>query len=383
MPHICAIPFDSSVLHALRQTHWKIGPQRERRGLERPRERRLAPESLAWKRRQACKQYHDEHDDQPSYQAENRPQRAIRGTQARRPDRRRKREPDDPADQEYRAKHDQEACQCTQQRTQALRQDACDLPSEKRRQYEPAHPHSQRDHLARQAVEQADRDRHDQDDQHAKIEPSHRCATCPTSSPSDLSLSRAFSAAPRLANGPARTRVCSPCSPLTFSVQLLTPADAARSCTCFALSGFVKAPSGTTNPSSFNSAWARRASAARGFAPSAVLTLSFFGARDRATDSDSDCGALFDGSFAVCVESAFRGATGGDCRGGRTRVLNGPPSWLGICTVRAWGTDLGCWSSTTGRTTTMSTTSAIAPISRRRARRLSRLASSANGKDPK
>src|SRR5438045_2962441 len=50
--------------------------------------------------------------------------------------------------------------------------------------------------------------------------------------------------------------------------------EAARSCTCFALSGFVKAPSGTTNPSSFNRAWARRASAARGFAPSAVLTLS-------------------------------------------------------------------------------------------------------------
>src|SRR2546425_7235476 len=67
------------------------------------------------------------------------------------------------------------------------------------------------------------------------------------------------------------------------------PAEAARSCTCLALSGLVKAPSGTTNPSSFNSAWARRASATWVFARSlsAVLALSFFGARDREAGSDS------------------------------------------------------------------------------------------------
>src|SRR2546423_9842025 len=47
------------------------------RSLERPRERRLAPEGFARKRRQARKQHHDEHDNQPSYQAEDRPQRAI------------------------------------------------------------------------------------------------------------------------------------------------------------------------------------------------------------------------------------------------------------------------------------------------------------------
>src|SRR6266851_1197307 len=174
MPHICAIPLDSSVLQALHQTRRQIGPQRERRGLERPRKRRLAPERFAWKRRQTCQQHH--------------------------------------------AEHDQETRERAQQRAQTLRQEACDLPPEKRRQYEPADPHSERDHLARQAVEQADRDRYDQDAQYAEIEPSHRCATCPTSRPSDLSLSRAFSAAPRLANGPARTRVCSPCWPLTLSV---------------------------------------------------------------------------------------------------------------------------------------------------------------------
>src|SRR6266849_2964719 len=218
MPHICAIPPDSSVLQALHQTRRQIGPQRERRGLERSRKRRLAPERFAWKRRQACQQHHDEHDDQSSYQAEDRSQRAIRGTQARRPDRGRKREPDDPADDKYPAKHEQETCQRAQQRTQALRQVAGDVASEKRCQYESADPHSERNHLARQAVEQADRDRYDQDAQYAEIEPSHRCATCPTSRPSDLSLSRAFSAAPRLANGPARTRVCSPCWPLTLSV---------------------------------------------------------------------------------------------------------------------------------------------------------------------
>src|SRR5216684_3355520 len=206
MPHICAIPPDSSVLQALHQTRRQIGPQRERRGLERSRKRRLAPERFAWKRRQACQQHHDEHDDQPSYQTEDRSQRAIRGTQARRPDRGRKREPDNPADHQYHAEHDQETHERAQQRAQTLRQEACDLPSEKRRQYEPADPHSERNHLARQAVE------------YAEIEPSHRCATCPTSRPSDLSLSRAFSAAPRLANGPARTRVCSPCWPLTLSV---------------------------------------------------------------------------------------------------------------------------------------------------------------------
>src|SRR5712691_7130553 len=162
------------------------------------------------------------------------------------------------------------------------------------------------------------------------------------------------------------------------------PAEAARSCTCFALSGLAKAPSGTTNPSSFNSAWARRASAtwvcARSL--SAVFALSFFGALDRGAGSGSACVALLEGTFSACVDSTLCGVTGGDCSGGRTRVLNGPPSWLGICTVSAWGTGLGCWSRMTGRTTTMSTTSAIAPTSRRRARRLSRLASSANGKTP-
>src|SRR5438309_2102784 len=105
-------------------------------------------------------------------------------------------------------------------------------------------------------------------------------------------------------------------------------AEAARSCTCFALSGLVKVPSGTTNPSSFNSAWARRASATWVFARSlsAVLALSFFGARDREAGSDSACVALFGGSFSACIDSPFCGATGGDCSGGRTRVLNGPPS---------------------------------------------------------
>src|SRR5437899_8369216 len=116
------------------------------------------------------------------------------------------------------AEHDQEAYQRAHQRAQALRQEAGDVASEQRRQYEPADPHSERDHLARQAVEQADRDRHHQDDQYAKIEPRHRCATCPTSRPRDLSRSRAFSAASRLAKGPARTRVCSPCWLLTLSV---------------------------------------------------------------------------------------------------------------------------------------------------------------------
>src|SRR6266851_2746558 len=140
-------------------------------------------------------------------------------------------------------------------------------------------------------------------------------------------------------------------------------AEAARSCTCFALSGLVKVPSGTTNPSSFNSAWARRASATWVFARSlsAVLALSFFGARDLKAGSDSACAALFDASFAACVDSPFCGATGVDCSGGRTRVLNGPPSWLGICTLSAWGTGRGCWSRMTGRTTTMSTISAMAP----------------------
>src|SRR5437773_12545249 len=109
MPHICAIPLDSSVLQALRQARGHIGPQREDRGLERPRERRVAPERLPRKRRQACKQHHDEHDDQPSYQAEDRPQRAIRRSQTGCADGRRKREPDDPADHQYHAKHDQEA----------------------------------------------------------------------------------------------------------------------------------------------------------------------------------------------------------------------------------------------------------------------------------
>src|SRR6266581_1103961 len=218
MPHICAIPPDSSVLQALRQARGHIEPQREYRGLERPRQRRVAPERFARKRRQACKQDHDENDDQPSYQAENRPQRAIRRSQTRCADGRRKREPGDPTDNQHHAEHDQEAYQRAQQRTQAFREEAGYVASEKRRQYEPADPHSERDHLARQAVEQADRDRHDQDDQYAKIEPRHRCATCPTSRPRDLSRSRALSAASRLAKGPARTRVCSPCWLLTPSV---------------------------------------------------------------------------------------------------------------------------------------------------------------------
>jgi len=73
----------------------------------------------------------------------------------------------------------------------------------------------------------------------------------------------------------------------------------------------------------------------------------------------------------------------GDCSGRENPGLERPPVGAGICTVSAWGTGRGCWSRMTGRTTTMSTTKRIAPTSRRRARRLSRLASSANGKDPK
>src|SRR3989442_10971542 len=109
------------------------------------------------------------------------------------------------------------------------------------------------------------------------------------------------------------------------------PAEAARSCTCLALSGLVKAPSGTTNPSSFNSAWARRASATWVFARSlsAVLALSFFGARDREAGSDSACVALFGGSFAACIDSPFCGATGGDCSGGGNSGFERPPVLAG------------------------------------------------------
>src|SRR5258708_40188473 len=130
------------------------------------------------------------------------------------------------------------------------------------------------------------------------------------------------------------------------------PAEAAGPCTCFALSGLAKAPSGTTNPSSFNSAWARRASATRVFVRSlsAVLALSFFGARDREAGSGSACVTLFDGSFAACVDSPFCGATGGDCSGRETPGLDGPPPLLGELTARGLGTEHGC----VGRRTTQS-----------------------------
>ena len=53
---------------------------------------------------------------------------------------------------------------------------------------------------------------------------------------------------------------------------------------------------------------------------------------------------------------------------GKTRVLNPPASWRGICTDSSFCSGLGSLSSTIGSTMTTRSTSATAPINRRRAR---------------
>src|SRR5262245_41071149 len=104
------------------------------------------------------------------------------------------------------------------------------------------------------------------------------------------------------------------------------PAAAARSLTCFALSGLANAPRGTTNAWSFSMASARWASDVfAGFAE--VLVLSFLTVTGRVAGST---GAALPGGELAWTGSLL---AGGDGKGGRIRVLNGPPSGLGICTV--------------------------------------------------
>src|SRR4051812_2250898 len=87
-----------------------------------------------------------------------------------------------------------------------------------------------------------------------------RAATGPTSTPLLFSLSRAFSAASRLAKGPAIT--FTPFLSGAASVKLLKPALLTQPFTLFTLAVFLNNPNGTMNDSPLDGVAAEDAGAA-------------------------------------------------------------------------------------------------------------------------
>src|SRR5215510_10954982 len=185
-----------------------------------------------------------------------------------------------------------------------------------------------------------------------------------------------------VANGPARTRVCSPAGVATVSVKYSTPALDSLASSCFTLSLFANAPSGTTKLSALRIASARLASASLVgvSAGPARATVAAFGAPFGASvfalsparpDSGFTSGGRGTPELGVAVGAGTDGLTA-DCSdfgaGGATGDFSPPGSCLGISTVRFVTTGLGSRSMIHGGMITSARTSAIAPMSRRRAR---------------
>src|SRR5512145_470112 len=101
-------------------------------------------------------------------------------------------------------------------------------------------PSGELDHFAHQAAPRAPRGREDNRADHGVIERGHFVATVPGCSPRSFSFAAACSAASRLGNGPARTRVRLPCA---GSVKYGIPAAASLPVTP---SKLTYAPTGTT-----------------------------------------------------------------------------------------------------------------------------------------